>query len=64
MEVIIFLKASSWLLHILQDTLDENHDPLDWVVAALRWRILLEGTALGFMDRRLAAWSLLWLVPG
>ena len=63
-DVGIFLKTPLRLLHVLQGTPDENLDPLDRVVAALRWRILLEGTALGFMDRRLAAWSLLWLDPG
>ena len=52
-DVGIFLKTPLRLLHVLQGTPDENLDPLDRVVAALRWRILLEGTALGFMDRRL-----------
>ena len=62
-DVVIFLKTPLWLLRVLQGASDENLDLLDRVVAALRWRILLEGTVLGFMDRRLAAWSLLWLVP-
>ena len=59
MEVVIFLRAPSWLLHVLQGAPDENRDPLDRVVAALRWRILLEGITLGLIDRQRVAWSFL-----
>ena len=50
-DTVIFLKIPLRLLHVLQGAPDENLDPLNRVVAALRWRILLEGTTLGFTDR-------------
>lgn len=53
-----FLKPPSQLLLVLRDTLVENSDPFDRVVAALWCRDLPEGAALEFSFRRCLTSSL------
>lgn len=55
--VVSFLKAPSRLLLAPRDALGENHDPVDWAVAVLQCRVLLEGIAWEALSRRRSASS-------